>query len=285
MEFDALKDTVDNLKENDAVDCIGITFTGDKAEETKIYYYEKKNKKSADIENFEVANNADNDRKYFRVIQNKDKEYPEIIDKFKRENGITDEIIVASALYELCKIASEYGDQTRLRLSLLGIQKFNSGRKVIKSYFSLRKFMSRMDVRGIKQSFKEMQDIFEKIQESCMLNSNYNEMLKALSEFLEKQEYYPSMIGLNQEGDKLEFKLYFELFSTNKFWGNIKNHTMRTIKYICDYFDIQEEEYYEVNKIFIENGYFLRGVAISNRCDEKKSIKLRLYYFPTYRFT
>ena len=60
---------------------------------------------------------------------------------------------------------------------------------------------------------------------------------------------------------------------------------MRTIKYICDYFDIQEEEYYEVNKIFIENGYFLRGVAISNRCDEKKSIKLRLYYFPTYRFT
>lgn len=282
MKFETLKNTVDNLKENPIVDCVGITFLGDSTEEIKVYYFEKKNKKNIDIENFEVANNEDNNRKYFKVVPNNNKEYPEIIDKFVKENGITDKI--EPTLYELCRLASEYDDQTRFRLSLLGIQNFNSGKRVIKSYFSLRKFMSRIDIKGIKQSFKDMKDIFEGIQNSCLLTEDYYEIMKKFSENLEKQGYYPSMVGLNQEKNNLEFKLYFELFSANKFFSNMKKHSMMTIKYICDYFGVQAREYYEVNKIFFEKEYFLRGFAISNRCDERKNIKLRLYYFPIYRF-
>ena len=79
MKFETLKNTVDNLKENPIVDCVGITFLGDSTEEIKVYYFEKKNKKNIDIENFEVANNEDNNRKYFKVVPNNNKEYPEII--------------------------------------------------------------------------------------------------------------------------------------------------------------------------------------------------------------
>lgn len=282
MEIEIFKDTVDDFKANENIDCIGITFIDENVNEFKVYRYEKRKQDNADITKFVTANSENTDRKYFRIVPRKMLNYLKVAEDFIEENKMNGTI--KNIMYDICCIAYEKKNQTRIRLSQLGIQNLNCGEKIIKSYFSIRRFLSEEDVLGEKQTFSEIEDIFQEIQKICKLSTNYVYTTTILSDALERQGYYPSLIGINQKKDKTEFKLYFELFSPDSFFSSIKKHSTMTIDYICDQYNIPKEKYYDVNKKFCENEYFLRGVAISNNYGEDYPIVLRMYYAPTYRF-
>lgn len=282
MELIVLEHIADKLKDNNDIDCVGVIFIGDICKEVKVYRFEKRSPDGTTIEKYATAKNKNNSRRYFRIIPCETINYSAIINRFATNEHIPDN--ARDTMFGMCQIASKKKNLTRIRLSQLGVQdSFFEGR-IIKSYFSIRKFFSVADVKGEKQRFSEINDIFSEIRKVCLLSDDYYNLVSGFAEKFEQYGYYASLIGLNQKGDKLEFKTYFELFSPDLFFTDIEEHTTKIINCICSKYSISKAEFNEINTFFIKTDYFLRGVAISNNYGDDKLISIRLYFAPMQRF-
>lgn len=282
MGLELLDSITDELEDYDNIDCVGVVFEAGEVKETKIYHYEKREKKKTTIENYAVVENTTDLRRYYRIIPNDKVDYLSAVNEFINKENLSDDI--GRIILKICAISSKEKNAMRIRLSQVGIQNGCKHEKILKSYFSTRKFVSCSDVRGIKQKFKEIKDIFVEIKENCLLSDEYYDFLDKNANIFENYGYYASLIGINQKKEELEFKVYFELFSPDNYFERIKEHTTELINYICSKYRIPEDELNKVNVDFIKRGYFLRGFAISNNYGKDDEVLLRLYFAPIQRF-
>lgn len=282
MRINLLDSIIDELKDIENIDCVGVTFEEGVIKESKVYNYQKREKKKSSIEKYAIVENASDSRRYYRIIPNDNIDYLTAINEFLKKEDLSNDI--GDVIYKICAISSKEKNAARIRLSQVGIQNGEFHDKIVKSYFSIRKFTSCSDVKGVKQSFKEIKDIFVELKESGLVSNNFYDFLDKHAMVFEDYGYYASLIGINQRKEKIEFKVYFELFSPDEFFDEIKNHTTLLIDSLCSKYVLPVEEINKVNIAFLEMRYFLRGFAISNNYGKEDKVLIRIYFAPMQRF-
>lgn len=265
------------LENPDNIDHVGVTFTGGIMKEVKCYRFDDF-RESSGVHDFATAVNTNSSRKYFRIKPEKGIDYEKIIQRFVTEKNC---IVSPYGVKSVCNVTEK--EKLRVRLSLLGIQNLGENEQILKAYFSLRSFQSETDVVGKKQSFYELEDIFQRIEAKCQMKWLTSDFMKNISISLQEAGFYPSLLGINQMEEKAEFKLYYELFQPDCYFKDMETYSRDILMQISKRMKCPYEEFFSVNDTFDRNGYFVRGIAFSNLNSESGAV-LRLYFAPKNRF-
>lgn len=217
-------------------------------------------------------------RKYYRVVPRKNIDYTEIIDNFWGENGLS---FSKDKIKKIMDISEK--DRLGMRLSQLGVQNKGNEDKILKAYFSLRKFCDENDICGEKQCFEMVNEMIKQIYRLCDCSEKLYNDISNMAKEIECYEYFPSMLGINQFQNDLECKVYFELFTPDKYFPSIDRTSAELLRYICNYRNWSEEVMLNTNKFFLEENYFMRGIAVSNTNYGIENV-VRLYFAPKQRF-
>lgn len=278
MNKEILDKLTAELEDSAEIDCFGITFVDGELEETKCYRYNVK-KEAGQLNDFCIAKDNDNCRKYFRIVPKEGVNYLHILKTFWKENDLNQSM---EELEEIVTLLQWKNSCSNIRLTQLGIQNKGLDNRIIKSYFSLRKFESQTDIKGEKQDFQDLKGFFQEISERTSLSGEYIDVLEIVAKFAKEKFFYPSLMGINQFDDGFEYKVYYELFNYEDFFLNIETSSNEIIHDLCQIIGHDEIDMNYINHYFIENKFFLRGFAIS---DFKKQHNIvRLYFTERKRF-
>ena len=264
----------DGMVNQEKLDTIGITFINGIMLEIKNYQFDKRNG-IQEINNFSSSYNEGGERKTFRILPGSEDRLDSIIREFLEIHKLQ---IDSTILTNMCKTRM-VKEGERARLTQLGVQRKNLKERILKSYFSLRRFASTRDIIGKQQKYIDLQDVLEDLY----VPSSFCYFLERVSEILEPNGYYPSLLGMNQSDTEVEHKVYYELFNPDLFFEHIKEHTERVLRNICSHFCCTADEFIESNYCCIEAGLFLRGIAVSDKTMKHGSV-IRLYFAPMNRF-
>lgn len=264
----------DGMANQEKLDAIGLTFINGTMFEIKNYQFDQRNG-IQEINNFSSSYSEGGERKTFRILPGSEDRLDSIIREFLEIHELK---IDSTVIMNMCE-SGVVKEGKRARLTLLGIQQKNSQEKILKSYFSLRKFDSSRDVIGRQQRYIDLQDVLEKLY----IPSSFCYFLERVSEVLESNGYYPSLLGMNQSDTEVEHKVYYELFNPDLFFEHIKEHTEEVLRNISSHLYCTADDFIESNCCCIEAGLFLRGIAASDRTMKHGSV-IRLYFAPMNRF-
>lgn len=150
---------------------------------------------------------------------------------------------------------------------------FKKEEKVIKLYFTLRQFMSPQDYKGAILDYKNTESFFEELAD--ILEVTYSiDQLKDVQKMLNSVGFYPSLMSLEIEKNNIMFvKLYFEL----KEYNNQKVQLQKN-EFILSKCGVSKNEY-AMQRIFYDNGFYLRGMGFYISPDFKRN-QIKYYYFP-----
>lgn len=264
----------DGMSDQEKLDTIGITFINGRISEIKNYQFDKRHG-IQELDNFSSSHNENGDRKNFRILPGSQNRLESIVTEFLEIHKLQ---IDPTILINLCK-SEAVKEGKRARLTQLGVQRKNSKERILKSYFSLRKFNSTRDIIGKWQGYMDLQDVLGNL---C-LPSSFCCFLEKVSKILEPDGYYPSLLGMNQSNTEIEYKVYYELFNPDLFFEHIKGHTEEVLRNVSSHLHCVADEFIESNFCCIEAGLFLRGIAVSDKTMKCGSV-IRLYFATINRF-
>lgn len=264
----------DGMVNPEKLDTIGITFINGTMLEIKNYQFDKRHG-IQELNSFSSSCNESGERKNFRILPGLQSRLESIITEFLKIHKLQ---IDSTILMNMCR-SEVVKEGKRARLTQLGVQQKSTKERILKSYFSLRKFTSARDVVGKRQRYIELKDVLENLY----IPSSFCCFLEEISEILERNGYYPSLLGINQSDTEVEYKIYYELFNPDLFFEHIKEHTEGALRNITSHLYYTADEFVESNCYCIEGGLFLRGIAVSDRTIKQGSV-IRLYFAPMNRF-
>lgn len=262
---------------NTDLECIGINWENGVIKEYKEYYWgandnsnwsqeQKALNKDLITYGYSIGNNNYNntERLTFRV-----KEWR--LCKESLKNRMTNFDYVDKSVSQIRKVLYNKLNTHKEPVVQIG---FKKDEDIIKIYFTLRRFDSEHDYKGVILDNEKTIPFFSELLR--ILNVNYSiNQFQNFQKQLSWAGYYPSLMSveINRIGEHT-IKLYFEMkdYDNDQEWQLKKNKEMLIRCNVTQY----EQEILE---LFFNNGFYLRGVGIYINPIYKMN-QIKYYYFP-----
>lgn len=156
----------------------------------------------------------------------------------------------------------------------------NSRLAAAKSYYSLRKYESYYDPRFILPDTAVLEELLRNIFDICGIGQEEQHFMCKKLQKAAALGYYPFMMGLTEQDDSIQCKVYCLLRPYERYSASLPLHTAKLLKSVINAGESAEgdlvRELCEMERL----GLYLKGFAVSASNLQKNDEEYKIYFMP-----